>query len=387
MLRTRPELEEFEDRSLAPYAMRAAASQGRRYPQPEHPYRTAFQRDRDRIIHSAAFRRLEYKTQVFVNHEGDYYRTRLTHTIEAAQITRTVARALALNEELAEAVVLSHDLGHPPFGHAGEKALDALMEPYGGFDHNAQSLRTVDWLEERYPPFRGLNLTFEVREGIIKHSHFKDRPAAQEFDPSLYPCLEAQIVDLADEIAYLGHDVDDGLKSEMLTRADLEASELVRAAARAARESFPDIESTRGGRYQLVIRMIDMMVTDLVTNIDRELAAAAIGSVEDVRHAGRALAWFSPPMARQVAELKDLMNRKLYRHHRVLRMTQKAGRVLTQLFNAYMAEPAQIPPHIAQRMETEGDSTARVIADYIAGMTDRFALDEYRKLFDPDERV
>ncbi|HZY58664.1 MAG TPA: deoxyguanosinetriphosphate triphosphohydrolase [Candidatus Binataceae bacterium] len=382
MLRTRPELEEFEERSLAPYAMRAVASQGRRYPQPEHPYRTAFQRDRDRIIHSAAFRRLEYKTQVFVNHEGDYYRTRLTHTIEAAQITRTVARALALNEELAEAVVLSHDLGHPPFGHAGEKALDALMEPYGGFDHNAQSLRTVDWLEERYPPFRGLNLTFEVREGIIKHSHFKDRPAAQEFDPSLYPCLEAQIVDLADEIAYLGHDVDDGLKSEMLTRADLEASELVRAAARAARESFPDIETTRAGRYQLVIRMIDMMVTDLVVNIDRELAAAAIGSVVDLRRAGRALAWFSPPMARQVVELKDLMNRKLYRHHRVLRMTQKAGRVLTQLFNAYMAEPAQIPPHIAQRMETEGDSTARVIADYIAGMTDRFAIHEHARIFD-----
>jgi len=387
MLRTRQELEDFESRALAPYAMRAAASRGRRYPQPEHPFRTAFQRDRDRIIHSAAFRRLEYKTQVFVNHEGDYYRTRLTHTIEAAQITRTVARALALNEELAEAVVLSHDLGHPPFGHAGERALNALMEPYGGFDHNAQSLRTVDWIEERYPPFRGLNLTFEVREGIIKHSHFKDRPAAREFDPALYPCLEAQIVDLADEIAYLGHDVDDGLKSEMLTRSDLEASELVRVASRAVRESFPDIESRRAGRYQLVIRMIDMMVTDLVTTIDGDLAAAGISSVENVRNAGRSLASFSPAMARQVAELKQLMNEKLYRHFRVLRMTQKAGRLLTQLFHAYMEEPAQIPPHVAQRMETAGDSTARVIADYIAGMTDRFALDEYRKLFDPDERV
>jgi dGTPase len=387
MLRTRNELEEFEARTLAPYAMRSALSRGRRYPQPEHQYRTAFQRDRDRIIHSAAFRRLEYKTQVFVNHEGDYYRTRLTHTIEAAQITRTVARALGLNEELAEAVVLSHDLGHPPFGHAGEKALDALMAPYGGFDHNAQSLRTVDWIEERYPPHRGLNLTFEVREGIIKHSHFKDRPAAREFDPSLYPCLEAQIVDLADEIAYLGHDVDDGLKSGMLIGEELNASELVRRAAHAVRESFPDIETRRGSRYQLVIRMIDAMVVDLVSNIDRELRSARITSVEDVRNAGCALASFSLPMAAQVAELKSLMNDKLYRHYRVLRMTQKAARVLTQLFNAYMAEPAQIPPHVAQRMETEGDSTPRVIADYIAGMTDRFALDEYRKLFDPNERV
>jgi dGTPase len=387
MLRTRRQLEEFEDRTLAPYAMRSAASRGRRFPQPEHPYRTAFQRDRDRIIHSAAFRRLEYKTQVFVNHEGDYYRTRLTHTMEAAQITRTVARALGLNEELAEAVVLSHDLGHTPFGHAGEKVLNSLMEPYGGFDHNAQSLRTVDWIEERYPAFRGLNLTFEVREGIVKHSDFKHRPAALEFDPTLYPCLEAQIVDLADEIAYLAHDVDDGIKSGMLDRADLEGSELVRAAGRVVRESYPGIEEHRGGRYQLVIRMIDMMATDLIGTVDRELTAAAIASVEGIRRAGRPLAVFSASMAPQVAELKRLMNEKLYHHFRVLRMTQKAARVLSQLFDAYMAEPAQIPPHVAQRMEREGDSTPRVIADYIAGMTDRFALDEYRKLFDPNERV
>src|ERR1700758_3682943 len=194
MLRSREDLEELEARTLAPYAVLSRMSRGRRFPEPPHPMRTAFQRDRARIVHSAAFRRLEYKTQVFVNHEGDYYRTRLTHTIEAAQITRTVARALGLNEELAEAVVLSHDLGHTPFGHAGEKALNALMEPYGGYDHNAQSLRTVDWIEERYPSFRGLNLTFEVREGIVKHSDFLHRPAALEFDPSLYPCLEAQIV-------------------------------------------------------------------------------------------------------------------------------------------------------------------------------------------------
>ena len=197
--------------------------------------RTAFQRDRDRIIHSSAFRRLEYKTQVFVNHEGDYYRTRLTHTIETAQITRTIAAALGLNRDLAEAVALSHDLGHTPFGHAGERVLNELMQPYGGYDHNAQSLRTVDWIERHYPNFRGLNLSFEVREGIIKHSHFHDRPAAQEFDPSLYPCLEAQIVDLADEIAYLAHDADDGVKAQMLTVEELMESRLYREAAAAAR--------------------------------------------------------------------------------------------------------------------------------------------------------
>ena len=235
MLRTRQELEEIEARTLAPYAMVSRDSRGRRVAEPEHPMRTVFQRDRDRVIHSAAFRRLEYKTQVFVNHEGDYYRTRLTHTLEAAQVTRTVAQALGLNGELAEAVALAHDLGHTPFGHAGEKVLNELMAPYGGFDHNAQSLRTVDWIEVRYPNFRGLNLSFEVREGIIKHSHFQDRPAAQEFDASTYPCLEAQIVDLADEIAYLAHDVDDGLKAQMLTVEKLNASALLRESAAAAR--------------------------------------------------------------------------------------------------------------------------------------------------------
>src|SRR5208282_4850094 len=228
MLRNRQALEEIEARVLAPYAVLSTRSRGRKFPEAEHPMRTVFQRDRDRIVHSAAFRRLEYKTQVFVNHEGDYYRTRLTHTVEAAQITRTVARALGLNSELAEAVALAHDLGHTPFGHAGERALRTLMEPHGGFDHNAQSLRTVDWIEVRYPNFRGLNLSYEVREGIIKHSAFKGRAAAREFDPALYPCLEAQIVDLADEIAYLAHDADDGVKAGMLTVADLATTELYR---------------------------------------------------------------------------------------------------------------------------------------------------------------
>jgi dGTPase len=386
MLRRRTELEEIEARSLAPYAMLSKDSRGRRVPEPDHPMRTCFQRDRDRIIHCAAFRRLEYKTQVFVNHEGDYYRTRLTHTLEAAQITRTIARGLGLNEELAEAVALAHDLGHTPFGHAGEKVLNDLMRPYGGFDHNAQSLRTIDWIEVRYPNFRGLNLSFEVREGIIKHSHFQDRPAAQEFDPSTYPCLEAQIVDLADEIAYLGHDVDDGLKAGLLTVEELQRSRLYRDANAAARTAASDLE-TSIERYQTVRRIIDAMATDLLSNLNEETHRLHTDSVEDVRQAGRALAVFSPAMTAQVDELKEIMRDRLYRHYRVIRMTEKAGRVLQQLFEAYMSEPRQMPDHVLMLHERDGEPIPRVVADYIAGMTDRFALDEYKKLFDPDERV
>ncbi|MGH7933288.1 MAG: deoxyguanosinetriphosphate triphosphohydrolase [Candidatus Binataceae bacterium] len=386
MLRTREDLEEIEERTLAPYAMRAHDSRGRRFAEPPHPMRTSFQRDRDRIIHSAAFRRLEYKTQVFVNHEGDYYRTRLTHTMEAAQITRTITRALALNRDLAEAVALAHDLGHTPFGHAGERVLNELMRPYGGFDHNAQSLRTVDWIEVRYPDFRGLNLSFEVREGIIKHSGFAHRPAAVEFDARLFPCLEAQIVDLADEIAYLAHDVDDGLKAQMLTMADLNRTRLFRDAWAAANGAHPGMDE-RVARYQTVIRMIDVMVTDLVHNIDADLGRGHIDSVDAVRRASRALVSFSAGVGEQVAEMKELMRDRLYRHYRVSRMTEKAGRVLARLFETYMSEPRQIPEHVLARVERDGEPIARVVADYIAGMTDRFAFDEYRKLFDPDERV
>ena len=386
MLRTRQELEDIETRTLAPYAMASRASRGRRFPEPEHPIRTVFARDRDRVIHSAAFRRLEYKTQVFVNHEGDYYRTRLTHTLEAAQIARTVARALGLNEELAEAVALAHDLGHTPFGHAGEKILNEMMTPYGGFDHNAQSLRTVDWIEIRYPNFRGLNLSFEVREGIVKHSHFQDRPAAQEFDVGTYPCLEAQIVDLADEIAYLAHDVDDGLKAQMLSVDELNASALFRDSAAAAHDASPSAEM-RVHRYQTVIRMIDAMSTDLMSNLAAELERDKIRSVEDVRNAGRVLVCFGSVMGPKVDEIKNVMRDRLYRHYRVSRMTEKAGRVLAALFETYMTEPRQMPEHVVARAEKYGEPISRAVADYIAGMTDRFALDEYRKLFDPNERV
>ena len=384
MLQMRKDWEQIEAQTLAAYAMQSCHSLGRRFPEPPHPMRTVFQRDRDRIIHSAAFRRLEYKTQVFVNHEGDYYRTRLTHTLETAQITRTAARILGLNLDLAEAVALAHDLGHPPFGHAGEKMLNDLMRVHGGFDHNAQSLRTVDWIEVRYPHFRGLNLTFEVREGIIKHSAFKGRAAAQEFDPALYPCLEAQIVDFADEIAYLAHDVDDGARAQMLTQADLEGSRLYREARSAVIEEH-QIDDERILRYQIVNHMINRMVTDLVTNMERELTSGKISSVEQLRQAGKPMAGFGPDVGEQVKELRQIMRDRLYRHYRVTRMTEKAGRVLARLFETYMAEPRQIPEHVLARGQQE--SLARVIADYIAGMTDRFALDEYRKLFDPDERV
>jgi dGTPase len=380
--------EQFEARELAvlaPYAMRSRESRGRRHPEPEHAMRTCFQRDRDRIIHSNAFRRLEYKTQVFVNHEGDYYRTRLTHTMEAAQITRTIARVLGLNEDLAEAVALAHDLGHTPFGHAGERTLDRLMAPYGGFEHNAKSLRIVDVLEERYATFRGLNLSWEVREGIVKHSTRYDRPQVVEFDATLAPCLEAQIVDFADEVAYTAHDVDDGLKSGMLDPGELEGVALWRSAlAEARRTSAAASDSIQ--QYQAVRRLIDWMVSDLVDTLLGRLAREGIGDLAGVRRVKPRLVDFSPAMAERHRELKAFLSERLYHHHRVTRMTQKADRIMTALFEVYMTEPRQLPPHVTGRVD-DGETMPRVIADYIAGMTDRFALAEYKKLFDPYERV
>ena len=346
----------------------------------------AFQRDRDRIIHSTAFRRLEYKTQVFVNHEGDYYRTRLTHTVEAAQVTRTLARMLALNEDLAEAVALAHDLGHTPFGHAGERTLDRLMSAYGGFEHNAQSLRIVDVLEERYPSFRGLNLSWEVREGIVKHSTRYDRPQVVEFGADTAPCLEAQIVDFADEVAYTAHDVDDGLQSGMLDHDELLTvpmwadawSEAMTAAGQAA---------PRIARYQAVRRLIDWMVSDLAETLQARIERENVDSLAAVRWAKPRLVEFSPAMAERHRTLKSFLYDRLYHHHRVTRMTQKADRIMSALFEVYMHEPRQLPPHVTHRTVEEGETMPRVIADYIAGMTDRFALEEYKKLFDPYERV
>jgi len=382
---SREEFEAIEDRLLAGYAMRNRSTRGRRHPEPEHPFRLPFQRDRDRIIHSSAFRRLEYKTQVFVNHEGDYYRTRLTHTMEAAQITRTVARALRLNEDLAEAVALAHDLGHTPFGHAGERILDRLMEPYGGFEHNAQSMRIVDVLEDRNPGFPGLNLSWEVREGIVKHSTRYDRPQVAEFDATKAPTLEAQIVDYADEIAYNAHDIDDGLKSGLLALADLEAATVWREHHREVARAFPDVEP-RIVRYQTTRRIIDTFVVDLIETTERAIRDRRIDTVDGVRAVKPKLVDLSPRLAEQVRELKTVLFERLYDHYRVKRMAVKADRIMTGLFETYMSEPRQMPPHVHRRIG-QGEPTPRVVADYIAGMTDRFALDEYKKLFDPYEKV
>jgi len=375
----------LEDTVLAPYAMRSRDSRGRVHAEPEHAFRLAFQRDRDRIIHSTAFRRLEYKTQVFVNHEGDYYRTRLTHTMEAAQIARTVAQAVRVNQDLAETVALAHDLGHTPFGHAGERVLHDLMAEHGGFEHNAQSLRIVDILEERYPTFKGLNLTWEVREGIVKHSLPYDKPLAQGFEPGKAPCLEAQIVDYADEIAYNSHDIDDGLKSGLLSAEQLRDVTLWRETFAPIRTQFPEA-GFRIWRYQVQRALINAFVTDLIDTILSRLRDANIDTVDGVRAYGRPLATFSDAMETKRLELKAFLMENLYRHYRVVRMGVKAQKIMADLFHAYMAEPAQLPPHIAARWKA-GEPRARVIADYIAGMTDRFAVDEYRKLFDPDERV
>ena len=379
------ELLRREAATLAPYATHSTDTRGRVHAEAEHTFRLPFQRDRDRIIHSSAFRRLEYKTQVFVNHEGDYYRTRLTHSIEAAQITRTLCRTLGLNEDVGEAVALSHDLGHTPFGHAGERVLNRLMENHGGFEHNAQSLRIVDILEERYPDFPGLNLSWEIREGIVKHSSEYDRPLVLQFEPEVKPVLEAQIVDYADEIAYNSHDIDDGLKSEMLTPDDLadvelwaEAHDWVTGQHGAA---SPSVQ-----RYQTVRRIIDRLATDMIETIRARIEEHRIESLADVRRCRIRLAGFSPEMAARNRALKAVLLERLYSHYRVTRMAMKAQKIMTDLFQTYMDEPHQMPPHVHRRIEV-GEPTARVVADYIAGMTDRFALDEYKKLFDPYERV
>jgi len=375
-------LEAREDQLLAPFGMRSARSRGRRHPEPEDPLRTCYQRDRDRIIHSSSFRRLEYKTQVFVNHEGDNYRTRLTHSLEGAQIGRSAARALGLNEELTECLVLGHDLGHTPFGHSGERAMDELMKDHGGFEHNQQTLRILELLEERYPGFPGLNLTWEVREGVIKHQQDSDARAPAEYAPGQSPTLEAQLVDFVDEIAYNNHDIDDGLASGMFTPENIRAAGLFREAHD---EVLAEGIDDRIMRHQVVRRIINRCIRDLLETTRRQLEAARISSVEDVRGAGRRLVGYSDDMAARVRELKDFLFRNMYRHYRVVRMGDKAGRIVRDLFESFVGEPLQLPPHYYERVEREG--AHRVVCDYIAGITDRFALDEHRKLFDPLVRV
>ena len=375
--------EDREDVNFAPYAMRSANSRGRLYPEPEDDLRTRYQRDRDRVIHSSSFRRLEYKTQVFVNHEGDNYRTRLTHSLEGAQIGRSVARALGLNEDLIECMVLGHDLGHTPFGHSGERVMAELMRDHGGFEHNAQTLRILEVLEERYPGFPGLNLTWEVREGIIKHQQESDPHAPAEYAPGEAPTVEAQLVDFVDEIAYNNHDVDDGLKSGMFA---VEAIRSVRLFRDAHDEVLAaGVAEERIRRHQVVRRIINRCTRDLLRTTLETIQAAKIGSVDDVRRAGRRIVAYSPEMAQGVRELKDFLYKNMYRHYRVVRMGDKAGRILRDLFESYIAEPLQLPPQYQERIAKDGPH--RVVCDYIAGMTDRFALDEHRKLFDPLVRV
>jgi dGTPase len=372
-----------EAAQLAPWGMRSAGSRGRAFPEREDPMRTCFQRDRDRVVHSSSFRRLEYKTQVFVNHEGDNYRTRLTHSLEGAQIGRSVARAMGLNEELTECLVLGHDLGHTPFGHSGERVMNELMRDHGGFEHNRQTLRILEVLERRYPEFPGLNLTWEVREGIIKHRPDSDATAPADYLPGEAPTLEAQLVDYVDEIAYNNHDVDDGLSSGMFSVEAIREVALFREAHDAARAR--KIGDERIERHAVVRFIIDRCVHELMEASQSNLSAARVSSVEDVRGAGRRLVAYSDEMAARVRELKQFLLQNMYRHYRVVRMGDKAGRILRDLFHAYVEEPQQLPPHFQERMEQDG--LHRAVCDYIAGMTDRFALDEHRKLFDPLVRV
>lgn len=380
----RQALEEREERLLAPYGMRSRDSRGRHHPEPEHPLRTVYQRDRDRIVHSTAFRRLEYKTQVFVNHEGDHYRTRLTHTLEVAQISRTIARIMGLNEDLAEAIALAHDLGHTPFGHSGEDELAEQMRDHGGFEHNRHGLRVVDTLERRYPGFPGLNLSWEVREAMAKHTTRHDRPITEEFNDGLLPVLEAQAVEVADEIAYNNHDLDDGLMAHLIRRDELEKVEAWALAAQAVDAQQPGLPERLRDR-QVIIRLINSQVTDLVETTTAVLAERGIDSVQRVRRAGERLFAFSATVARQKAELEAFLHEKLYRHYRVARMTSKAKRFVRELFQAYLADERQLPDEYRAIARSEG--LHRAICDYIAGMTDRYAQDEYKKLFYPFERV
>jgi dGTPase len=381
--------------ALAPWAACESRSPGRRHPEPPPRYRGEYHRDRDRIIHSTAFRRLVYKTQVFVNHEGDLYRTRLTHSLEVAQIARTVAGALGLNTYLTEAICLAHDLGHTPFGHAGQEALNRCMADYGGFEHNLQSLRVVDELEEKYAEFPGLNLMFETREGILKHCSARNAGALGElgrrFLEGLEPGLEAQLANVADEIAYNNHDVDDGLRAGLLDIGELRGATLFREQHDAVLALWPAL-SGRRLVHEIVRRMIGRVVEDLVATSRAALETAQPDSAEAARRAGQRLVRFSPEVGGAHAELKRFLRERLYRHNRVIRMTTKAQRTVSTLFEAFMDEPRLMPDdHAREAARKESGhgmaGRARAVADYIAGMTDRFAILEHGRLFDPRART
>jgi len=369
---------------LAEYAVSEKNSRGRRVHEAAPTGRTEFQRDRDRIIHSTAFRRLEYKTQVFVNHEGDLFRTRLTHSLEVAQIARSVARSLRLNEDLVEAISLAHDLGHTPFGHAGQDALNRCMQPFGGFEHNLQSLRVVDVLERRYAAFDGLNLCFETREGILKHCSLRNArllgDIGERFIKRRRASLEAQLANLADELAYNNHDVDDGLRSGLLNIDQLSEVRLFARHRKQVQEAYPKLDARRLV-HETIRRMISTLVIDLTRQTERNIRKHAPRSVEDVQKAPP-LVSFSAALASQQQELKDFLRENLYRHYQVCRMTAKARRVVTELFDAFLADPKLLPPQYQAKTTLD---KARMVADYIAGMTDRYAMREHRRLFAVDE--
>lgn len=379
MFYDRQKLEEIEVQSLAPYGMCSKDSKGRAYQGSEPAYRTAFQRDRDRVLHTTAFRRLEYKTQVFINYEGDYFRTRLTHTLEVAQIGRTIARALGGNEDLTESICLAHDLGHPAFGHSGEVALNRLMKDYNGFDHNKQSVRIITKLEQRYPEFPGLNLTWEVREGMVKHESEYDISDASDYDPDLRGNLETQIANVADELAYTAHDLDDGLRSGMIAPSQLDGIALWEILAKTFNWRGPILDDM--SRHRMIRHLIGIEVSDLVHATDARLKESGATSPLDIQRLSYNLLGHSEDMTHRNRELKDFLYAKLYRHPRVVRMAVKAERIISDLFHAYLDEPAILPTHVQSLIEKR--SLERTACDYIAGMTDRYAIDEHRKLFDP----
>lgn len=384
-MRKRIEQEKIEAQILAPYAVLALNSQGRDYPEPKSKSRTDFQRDRDRIIHCRAFRHMMYKTQVFVNHVGDYFRTRLTHTIEVAQIAKSIAKILMLNEDLTEAIALAHDIGHTPFGHAGEEMLHHLMQGYGGFEHNRQGLRVVELLEKNYQDFYGLNLTFEVREGIIKHKTEYDSPEKNEtarFLPDQSPPLEAQIVNVADEIAYNNHDIDDGIKSGLLTYDQLHQIPVWEQEIKKINLEYKLDKDLL--RSYAVRELIGRQINDVLETTWEKIQQLNLKSVEEVRHQPIIVS-FSEEMKENNRILKKFLYQNLYQHYRVIKMQDKAKRFIQRIFEAYMNEPKQLPPDHWNRMKNE--SQQRVVCDYIAGMTDRYAMDEYQRLFEPYTRI
>jgi len=378
----REDIERLEKKSLAPYAIKSGESFGRQHPEEEHSYRTRFQRDRDRVIHSSAFRRLEYKTQVFVYHEGDYYRTRLTHSLEVAQITRSICKSLQLNEDLAEAIALSHDLGHPPFGHTGQKILNQLMQDYGGFEHNKQSLRIVKLLEKRYPEFQGLNLTWEVLEGISKHSKDEENPICKKAGHR-FPSLEGQVADVADGIAYNAHDLDDGITSKLLDLTKLRGVALWKENEKLLDEKYSNLDF-KLKKYQVVRRIINDLITDFREHTLKKLQEFEIESSAAVRTAPQRVAGFSSEVDAKNRELKSFLFKNMYTHRKVRRMEFKTQLYLTEIFAAYRKMPDLLPESLVHKKS--GDSLERRICDYVSGMTDRYAISEYKKLYTPDEK-